>query len=96
MPSRVVKVVLDVLKPRELPLPELAAGLCERSGASQVIADIAEVDVKTETVRLAVEGERLYLDLLYRVLEEYGCAVRSMDSITVRCHPEGREEPASG
>lgn len=94
MPSRVVKVVLDVLKPRELSLPQLAASICEHSGASQVIADIVEVDVKTETVKLTVEGEKLDLDLLHQVLEEYGCALRSMDSITVRYHPE-REEITS-
>ncbi|MEM0093456.1 MAG: DUF211 domain-containing protein [Thermofilum sp.] len=88
MPSRVVRVVLDVLKPRELPLPRLAAGICEHSGASQVTADIVEVDLKTETVKLTVEGEALDLDLLYRTLEEYGCAVRSTDSITVKYLPE--------
>lgn len=90
MPSRVVKVVLDVLKPRELPLPRLAASICEHSGASQVTADIVEVDVKTETVKLIVEGEALDLDLLYQALEEYGCAVRSTDSITVRHTPGDR------
>lgn len=84
MPSRVVRVVLDVLKPRELPLPRLAEGICEHSNASQVVADIVEVDVRTETVKLTIEGEDLDLELLYRSLEEFGCAVRSTDSITVR------------
>ncbi|MEM2371060.1 MAG: hypothetical protein QW291_00825 [Thermofilaceae archaeon] len=37
--------------------------MCERSGASQVVADIVEVDVKMETVKLIVEGEKLDLEL---------------------------------
>uniref|UniRef100_A0A7C3WLU9 DUF211 domain-containing protein n=1 Tax=Thermofilum pendens TaxID=2269 RepID=A0A7C3WLU9_THEPE len=82
MPVSLTRVVLDVLKPRELGLSELVKAVCEEVGAGQVSADIVEVDVKTETVKMTVEGEDLDLDLLLEKLEELGCAVRSIDSIT--------------
>jgi len=84
MPVSLTRVVLDVLKPRELGLPDLVKAVCEEAGARQVSADIVEVDVRTETVKMIVEGDDLDLKLLLEKLEEFGCAVRSIDSVTAR------------
>jgi len=84
MPAWLTKVVLDVLKPRELSLPDLARAICEEAGTERVSADIVEVDVRTETVKLTVEGYSIDMDLLLGKLEELGCAVRSIDSVTAR------------
>ena len=84
MPAKLVRVVLDVLKPRELDTAELARAICELEGVSQAMADVVEVDVRTETIKFTVEGDELNLKLVLKELEERGCAVRSVDSIVVK------------
>lgn len=54
----IAKIVLDVLKPRELPLTSLVERLCQLEGVEAVSADVIEVDAMTETLKLTVEGPR--------------------------------------
>ena len=82
--ARLIKIVLDVLKPREIPVYHLATSLAELKNVQQVTVDVMEVDVKTETVKLTVEGTNLDINDVLRHLEEAGCSVRSIDSVAVK------------
>jgi len=75
-------VVLDVLKPRELDTTELGRALCELEGVEKVEVSVVEVDVRTETLKLTVEGGSVDLGAVQRLLEEHGCAVRSVDALS--------------
>jgi hypothetical protein len=81
---RHIKIVLDVLKPREIPVYHLATSLAELENVQLVTVDVIEVDVKTETVKLTVEGTNLDINDVLRHLEETGCSVRSIDSVAVK------------
>ncbi|MCD6357978.1 MAG: hypothetical protein DRJ96_04000 [Thermoprotei archaeon] len=84
MKVAVVRVVFDVLKPRELDSTDLARSLCELNGVSLVNIVVREVDVRTETIRLIVEGADVDIDDVLDKLDEMGCAVRSIDSVTAK------------
>lgn len=79
-----VKVVLDVLKPRELSLADLVEKVCELEGVEVVTAEVIEVDVRTETLKLSVEGGALKIERLLELLDTLGCAVRSVDTVVAR------------
>ena len=80
----VERVVLDVLKPRELASADLAENLCLLDGVEKVNVIVKEVDARTETIRLIVEGADIQISDVLERLDEIGCAVRSVDSVTAR------------
>jgi len=81
------RAVLDVLKPRELDGVELGRLLCELEGVRRVEISVIEVDARTETLKLTLEGS-IDLRKIQRLLEEHGCALRSVD---VLCFERGGE-----
>ncbi len=82
--TRVIKVVLDALKPREVPIVELSKSLCALDGINEVEVSVMEVDVKTETVKILVKGDNIDLDEVSRVIEKNGVAIRSVDDVAVK------------
>jgi len=74
------KLVLDVLKPREPPIHELAAKLTSCSGVSEVNILLAE---NTESVKVSVSGDNIDIESLRKSIEEYGASIHSIDEVTV-------------
>jgi hypothetical protein len=77
------KLVLDVLKPREPPIHELAAKLTNCSGVSEVNILLAEIDQNTESVKVSVSGDNIDIESLRKSIEEYGASIHSIDEVTV-------------
>jgi len=86
----IAKIVLDVLKPRELPLTGLVERLCQLEGIEAVSADVLEVDAMTETLKLTVEGSAVDVERVVKELDSMGCALRSVDSVTARSLKAGK------
>lgn len=82
MPTSLRQLVLDVLKPRELNTIELAKLLCELEGVNKVNVTVVEVDARTETLKLTMEGESIKPEKVQKLLEEHGCALRSIDALS--------------
>mgnify|MGYP001772993030 CR=1 FL=1 len=76
------RATLDVLKPRELDLTMLGKLLCELEGVERVEISVVEMDVRTETLKLTVEGRSVDLRKVHKLLEEHGCALRSVDALS--------------
>ena len=79
----VTKVMLDVLKPREVDLIELASALCSLDGVKYVEVVVTEVDAKTETVKITINGDNLDIDDINEEMTTYSTVVRSIDAVTV-------------
>ncbi len=77
------RIVLDVLKPHEPSIVELARMLVSISGVEKVSISVQEIDVKTETVKVVIEGVGFPYDKLLKVIEDAGAAVHSIDEIVV-------------
>ncbi|MCS7386613.1 MAG: DUF211 domain-containing protein [archaeon GB-1867-005] len=77
------RIVIDVLKPREISLVDLSKALCEVSGTNDVAIVVKEVDANTETISITIEGKDIDFDDVIETIEEYSCAIRSIDEIEV-------------
>jgi hypothetical protein len=75
------RIVLDVLKPHQPNVLELAAAIAALGADHRVSIDVIEVDEKTETVALEIEGERLDFGRIERSIRELGGTVHSIDRV---------------
>ena len=72
------RMVIDVLKPREVDIIEFSKALGSVDGTS-----VTEVDVKTETVKVTVKGSNIDFNIVMKVIEGYGAVIRSIDEVSV-------------
>jgi hypothetical protein len=80
------RLVLDVLKPREVAIVDISKALCGVDGVEEVDVVVTEVDVKTETIKLTIKGPNICYDDMAKVLIDYSCAIRSIDEVNVYKH----------
>lgn len=81
---RLERMVLDVLKPRDVSIVELGKSLGLLDGVSEVSIVVTEVDVKTETIKITMMGEKLCYEDINEELINNGCAIRSVDELLVK------------
>jgi len=89
----VKRVVLDVLKPHHPNGFEFSTAIAEKIRGCRVKLRVSEVDEKTETVVLVIEGEKLPYDAITEVISSMGGTVHSVDEVEVECEPN-EDEPA--
>ena len=75
------KLVLDVLKPHEPGIPDLAKRLAELNGVDGVNISIYEMDKEVETVKVTIEGRFPYTDEIKRIISEVGGTIHSIDEV---------------
>ena len=79
----VKKLLLDVLKPRELSIFNLSRALCKVEGVSDVEIIVSEVDTNTETIKITVNGPKIKYAGISQVMEKQGASLRGVDEIMV-------------
>jgi hypothetical protein len=84
MAVKVKRLVVDSLKPREIPKLDLTIALGRVEGVGRVTLSVTEVDSKTETIRLIITGQAINYESVRDVFSRFGAAVRSIDEIEVR------------
>ncbi len=75
------RIVLDVLKPHQPNVLDLSRAIAALGADYRVSINVIEVDEKTETVAIDVEGEQLDFDRIERSIRELGGAVHSIDLV---------------
>ena len=75
------RLVLDVLKPLEPSIVELAQILAEIEGVDGVNISIQEIDRRVENAKLTIEGNNLQFDQIARMIAENGGAIHSIDEV---------------
>jgi len=80
---RVKRVVLDVLKPHSPNGLQFASLIAERDSGCRVTLRVVEIDEKTETVELAIEGEDIDLEAVIDGISGMGASVHSIDEVEV-------------
>lgn len=81
MQQGVKRLVLDVLKPHQPDLPELAARLSSIEGVDGVNISLVEIDQNTESVRITIEGDDINLNHLETTMKDCGAAIHSVDEV---------------
>lgn len=75
------RIVLDVLKPLEPSIVDLARKISTLSGVDGVNITIYEIDHHVENAKITVEGEQLSYEELQDLIVENGGAVHSIDEV---------------
>lgn len=82
-PPTIKRVVLDVLKPHQPTIPELASRIVSCNGANRVNVSLAEIDQNTESIKVQVEGSDINLETIRHCIEEMGATIHSVDEVEV-------------
>jgi hypothetical protein len=78
------KLLIDALKPREIPITELSKAICSAKGVKEVDVVVTEVDAKTETVKITIAGQNIDFDEVTKIIAQNSVAIRSVDQVIVR------------
>ncbi len=81
--TSIKRLVLDVLKPHQPNTLEFARAIAASGEGYQVDIHVLEVDEKTETVQVVIEGDSLDFDLINGVINENGASLHSIDEVSV-------------
>ncbi|WGI17447.1 DUF211 domain-containing protein [Methanonatronarchaeum sp. AMET-Sl] len=81
MSGVIKRVVLDVLKPHEPSLLELATSISTISGIEGVNLSLYEVDQQTENVKVTIEGNKIDFNEVKKIIEETGAVIHSIDEV---------------
>lgn len=84
--ARIKRLVLDVLKPHQPNLLEFTRLLAEQ-GHHRVTATVAEMDEKTETLRVVVEGDSVDLERIRAAIVDSGASLHSIDEVEAENGP---------
>lgn len=79
----VKRIVLDVLKPHYPNGLEFSSAIAEKSPGCRVTLQVSEVDEKTETVVIVVEGENIRYETITEMISSLGGTVHSIDAVEV-------------
>ncbi len=85
--TEVSRLVLDVLKPLEPDIVEVAKALVEAFPSVHVHLLVKEVDAKTETIVVDIEGNDLDLSAIKQTLNSLGASLHSVDEVEVNGTP---------
>ncbi len=79
----VKRLVLDVLKPHKPNALDLARAIASLADGYRVDIKVLEVDDKTETLIVTIEGEELDFELINTTISENGASLHSVDEVSV-------------
>ena len=82
------KLVLDVVKPHNPNIVDIAEGLTELEGVKKVDIEVKDFDSNIERLRIVLEGEDLDYDEIVKVIRYYGGNVASLDGVVVEAEEE--------
>jgi hypothetical protein len=79
--SQIKRLVLDVLKPHEPTVIELANDLGDVDNVDGVNLSLYEVDQQTENVKITIEGTDINFNMITHIIENLGGVIHSVDEI---------------
>lgn len=75
------RLVLDVLKPLEPSIVDLAQVLATLEGIEGVNISIYEIDHLVENAKITIEGPEISYEKVEKIIEENGGAIHSIDEV---------------
>ncbi len=82
------RLVLDVVKPHNPNIVDMAEGLSELKGIKKVDIEVKDYDSTIERLKIILEGEDLDYEEIVKVIRYYGGNVASLDGVTVESESE--------
>jgi len=81
--STLKRIVLDVLKPHHPNALDFAGAIADASSGCRVRVTVTEVDEKTESTVVAIEGEDIPFQDIVDIITRLGASVHSIDEVEV-------------
>ena len=78
-----VEYYLDILKPHQPGVDLVARTLMKINGVTRVRIKVDELDQKTASLHMNIEGINLSLDEIIEVLGSMNCALHSVDEVNI-------------
>ena len=76
-------MMLDVLKPHSPPLPIFATFLAELEGVDGVDVSLVEMDERTESLKVVLNGPEIDYEALKEHISKQGAVIHSVDQVIV-------------
>ena len=80
---RIKALMLDVLKPHSPSLPVFASFLAELDGVEEVDVSLVEMDERTESLKVVINGHDIIYDTLKEHMGKQGAVIHSVDQVIV-------------
>lgn len=80
--GHIKRIILDVLKPHNPSILELAESISDLDGVNGVNISLEEVDAKTHSVKITIEGSNIDYAQVYKKISECGAEVHSIDGVS--------------
>ncbi|MGD2142182.1 MAG: DUF211 domain-containing protein [Candidatus Bathyarchaeota archaeon] len=80
---KIKALMLDVLKPHSPSLPEFATFLGELEGIEGVDVSLVEMDERTESLKVVLNGPAIDYDALKEHIAKQGAVIHSVDQVIV-------------
>jgi hypothetical protein len=75
--------MIDSLIPRDISVIELSKALCQAGGVNDIKLSVIEVDAKTETIRLVINGTSIDFEAVAKIMGEHAATIRGIDEVDV-------------
>jgi hypothetical protein len=80
--SSIKRLILDVLKPHNPSIIELAERLGCIDGIEGVNISLEEVDAETDSVKITIEGKNIDFGQVKKEIAECGASIHSIDGVS--------------
>ncbi len=77
------RVILDILKPHQPNALEFGQRIATDSPGCRVRVTVEEVDEKTDTLKVVVEGEDIDFESIQQAISDMGASLHSIDEVEV-------------
>ncbi len=81
MPKSIRMLVLDVLKPLEPSIIRYSQSLADLDGIDGVNISVVEVDRRTETIKISLEGKCIDYNSITEIIQGLGGSIHSIDKV---------------
>lgn len=81
MIGKIRRLVLDVLKPMEPNIIEMAEIISRKDGVSAVNISMVEIDLKVENAKITIEGDNILYEEIRDQIEDMGGSIHSIDEV---------------
>jgi len=79
--ARIKQLVLDVLKPHDPPVTAFAQLLANQAPELKVTVEVIEIDDKTESLNVSLEGNDIDLPAINALIASMGASLHSIDKV---------------
>ena len=80
--SSIKRIILDVLKPHNPSIIDLAERLGNIDGIAGVNISLEEVDAETDSVKITIEGNNVDYNKVKKEITECGAVIHSIDGVS--------------